>query len=80
MNCKQGDLAVTVNAGTQKQFIGRVVKVVRSSDWYDKSWITEPELRCPNTNRPIHWRDAHLRPIRDQPGADESLTWCDVPS
>lgn len=24
--------------------------------------------------------DRNLRPIRDQPGADETLSWCDVPS
>lgn len=47
------------------------------------SWVVESigaPLGCaggPLMVRPMF--DKYLRPIRDQPGADETLTWCDVP-
>jgi hypothetical protein len=38
--------------------------------WYDGIIRPATYASCP---------DSHLRPIRNDPGADETLTWCDVP-
>lgn len=86
MNCKPGDLAVIVKPGTTTRNLGRLVHVlhaINSSDW----WIEV-------VGAPMHgyrsgneaWakfgivEDHRLRPIRDQPGADESLTWAPAPT
>ncbi len=77
MKCKVGDLAVIVNAVTQKQYIGRLVKCISVFD--GDAWVTEPELVNRENGWPISWYDAHLQPIRDNPGADETLSWKSLP-
>lgn len=81
MNCKQGDLAVIVN--------GRSAGSIRVCvERYDGPW-QESEY-CPGwrLDRPIVgsdgrlWffrADMHMRPIRDNDGDDESLTWAGKP-
>lgn len=82
MNCKPGDLAVVVKGAAS----GNVVVCI---DRFDGPWAGEPrfepgwrldrllvnERGSYNTYRV----DSALRPIRDQPGEDETLTWADVP-
>lgn len=73
-NCKPGDLAVVVRVTNEdiRPFLGRVLRCVRLSTSRPDCWFTEPEL----TPRTAVY-DGALRPIRDQPGADETLTWAD---
>jgi hypothetical protein len=73
MNCKPGDLAIVVKAEADLNWLGRVVEVVRPN--FADSWITDP--------LPVGFTciaDEALRPIRDQPGADETLSWIPVPT
>ena len=84
MNCKPGDLAVIV--GPTKPFnehlLGRVVRVTAVSfidNGEGKTWCYEKpllELR----GQYAGWRvevieDRVLRPIRDNDGQDQTLTW-----
>ena len=80
MKLNKGDLCVIVNALSQKQHIGKVVRLTSRFDF--ESWNTEPTLTAehPFNRRRIAWLDAHLRPLRDSDGTDETLTWKDVPS
>ena len=76
MNCKPGDLAIIVAAASQKQHIGKIVKCLSVYD--GDAWNTDPELKGVS-GRCCAWYDAHLRPIRDTPGEDETLQWAPVP-
>lgn len=76
MNCKQGDLAVIVKSNFEKAAIGRIVRCVRFNDSFGMpAWEFEPHFNQ-------YWvcRDEFLRPIRDQPGEDETLTWAGLPA
>lgn len=66
MNCKPGDLAIYINS----RWPGRIFEIVEAADY--GFWIVRPD---------VGWQiaDKNLRPIRDQPGEDETLTWADVP-
>ena len=82
MRCKVGDLAVIVRVGPDTaKFLGRIVKCVRkgpNTSLGYASWEIEHELHLfhGNTNFYLrHVEDACLRPIRDNPGQDESLIW-----
>ncbi len=81
MNCKPGDLAIVVQISnpTCKHHIGKVLRVVEPSKVYPMNWYCEPRLYCTD-GRMISFYDGHLKPIRDQPGEDETLTWAPVPS
>ena len=76
--------------------LGRIVEVIRAgSDWSDVG-DSRHHWRCMDVSgRPMPWQDpdgswgfgditqipdSDLRPIRDQPGADETLTWAGKPS
>ena len=75
LNCKQGDLAVIVKA-IDNQFIGRILRCTKFNDCLgEPAWEFEPEIGH-------YWlcRDSNLRPIRDQPGDDETLEWASLPS
>ena len=82
MNCKQGDLAVIV-----RSYAGNEGKIVQCLEFVMfefvqgiyPSWITAPTI-SDIYGRDCPVPDAHLRPIRDQDGQDETLTWLDVPS
>lgn len=89
MNCKQGDLAIFVKSAAGNE--GKIVQCVeyagkRALHFPDGKieevdcWIVEP--------RPPGWRgrthdaftpDDFLRPIRDNDGQDETLTWAGLP-
>lgn len=82
MRCRVGDLAVYV--GTSRAHIGKVVRCVRLADEMEFSfryrdgkpaWDVEPDLLGNNTA--VY--DEALRPIRDQPGEDETITWAGKP-
>jgi len=81
MNCKQGDLAVIVNTIPRfSRFIGRLVTVVELNnfrpDYFGLQWDTDLK----ENGSTVVVADRHLRPIRDNPGQDETLTWRDVPT
>lgn len=71
MNCVKGDLAVIISSLRGDQ-VGKLVVVkdfilLKSGS---PGWITQCNVFC---------FDKNLRPIRDQPGEDETLTWASVP-
>ena len=89
MRCKPGDLAITINAPKEN---GKLVDVIRIADlpagrcivsgpyWLVRSkgspFTIEPGFR----HEYAVWPDSMLMPIRDQPGADQSLDWAPVPA
>lgn len=89
MNCKQGDLAVVIrsclgNEGAIVQCLEFVGDVNYPQDGVLPSWRVDRWL--PGQIPRGVWRDltglvpdACLRPIRDQPGTDETLSWKTVP-
>jgi len=90
MNCKQGDLALIVQSS-----YGHEGKIVRCVELY-VGYSTYRGKRSHSPLEAIVWlidtplqkgdkvnnlaNDCCLRPIRDQDGQDETLTWLDVPS
>ena len=75
MNCKQGDLAVIVRSDTAPEYIGRIVKLGPATDI---SFYNIPGWRVdgpPISGRYWCIADRCVRPIRDQPGDDETLAW-----
>lgn len=72
LNCRPGDLAVHINA-TQVKNIGKIVEIVRYAGALRGKalWVVN--------GLPGFSFDEDLRPIRDQPGEDETLTWAPVP-
>lgn len=86
MNCKQGDLAVIVKSTYGHE--GKIVKCLRqyNGPWvgiecieYEAGWEIDIKLRTP-TGEWAFITDDRLRPLRDNPGTDETLTWAPVPS
>ncbi|MBK5203907.1 MAG: hypothetical protein JJD98_00410 [Polaromonas sp.] len=84
MNCKQGDLAIVVRVSLSANnwMIGKIVKcegfeVINGCfGWMVESPIVSP----PGYIFDYEWVADHcLRPIRDQPGNDETLTWASLP-
>ena len=80
MNCKPGDLAVIV--------VGRLAGVVVRVTSFDPIpspdgavfWLYEGEAIALDGERYESLRDSVLRPIRDNDGEDETLTWAGKPS
>jgi hypothetical protein len=83
MNCKPGDLAVVVRAYVAEN-LGKVCRVIGPSRVKGWDW----ELEFPH---PVLWsggaiardgrgQDWQLRPIRNNDGEDETLTWAGKPS
>ena len=70
MNCKPGDLAVIVLTGTE--YDGTFVDVLELVDGYWDCLTLRERLD-------LSIDDGALRPIRDQPGDDETLTWAGKP-
>lgn len=95
LRCKVGDLCVIVSDDFQENIGKFVTVVERANpaDFFDydgEEWICKPvspirawaDGEMPKTNFSIEdaaMKDSDLRPIRDQPGADETLSWKDVP-
>lgn len=90
MNCKQGDIAVIVSSFAGNE--GKIVQCLRLATDMERAraafgnyyfsgpaWVLDRLLL---TVRGDYWplaHDAALRPIRDNPGADETLTWAGLP-
>lgn len=77
MNCKAGDLAVVVS-GVPTENLGKVIRVTTLTD--DEWWEYEGFLVPPWGGRADSVQDRCLRPIRDNPGQDETLTWQPTPT
>ena len=89
MNCKQGDLAIFVKSTAGHE--GKIVRCVeyagkRELLWPDGKkgvcdcWVTEPRLPgWKGTAKDCYTPDDFLRPIRDNDGQDETLTWARLP-
>lgn len=87
LRCKPGDLAVIVNAGTTCQhLIGRIVRVrkAHSLPWLARGpwgW-TYYGARLKNRTGSVitYLNDCALRPLRDDPGQDETLRLAGLPA
>jgi hypothetical protein len=79
VRCKVGDLVVVVRAD-RPGALGRFGTIVGRGLAKGTDWSVE----LPNYPAPTKagWgaRDTDLRPIRDQPGQDETLSWKALPS
>lgn len=79
MNCKPGDLAILVG-GVRPDCIGKLVHVLcwerKGRGWEVKLLFKRPMLR----GKKYFWAaDSSLRPIRDNDGEDETITWAGKP-
>lgn len=77
MNCKPGDLAVVVGAFNNTKFIGCIVRCKKSFFNVKRGeygWQVDRNL-----GGYVGIADKHLKPIRDNDGEDESLTWAGKP-
>lgn len=75
MNFKVGELAIVVGCYADPQFIGRIMTLKkRHVTETGVAWEMEEDL-----GGYLGIAEQHLRPIRDQPGEDETLTWVPVP-
>jgi len=71
MNCKQGDLAIIVRSEVAPEFIGRIVRLGGPVTMLEiPGWFIDGE---PLDGRYWLVADRCVRPIRDQPGDDETL-------
>ncbi len=84
--CKQGDLAVIVRSIYRPECVGAIVRCIEYKPNHDgaPAWIIDRELGPPLVVGGLKrlgdwWSDALLRPLRDNDGTDETLTWRDVP-
>lgn len=75
MNCKEGDLAIVVYSALDGD-VGKVCKILWGfTHDGQQAWCVDPAPR-----EGFGRYDAHMRPIRDNDGEDESLQWAPVPS
>lgn len=86
MNCKQGDLAIIVKSVASPDDIGAIVRCVEFKPGPDgrAAWIVDrkvsPDAVIGGITYIGDWfLDASLRPIRDNDGEDETLTWAGKP-
>jgi len=80
MRCKVGDIAFIVRADNDPQHLHKIVTCIHwENDRWGGAWNTYPRLKD-SEGRIIGWHDDDLQPIRDQPGADETLQWAPVPA
>ena len=89
MNCQKGDLAVMIRSAAGNE--GRIVTCLRLASEKEVKetsfrsnlepvWIIDSSLRSSCGRSMSMAIDAWLRPIRDQPGEDETLTWAGFPT
>lgn len=89
MNCKPGDLAVMVNSCCGNK--GTIVTCIRISHHLGciapgglfedgPIWEVDRDIKGWGGDVSRHVPDSQLRPIRDNPGEDETLRWTDKPS
>lgn len=72
--CKKGDIAIVIRCNNDPSQVGRVVecKELVFHPFYDLlGWVVNDE--------DLVFADEVLRPIRDNDGRDETLSWKDVP-
>lgn len=84
MNCKPGDLAVVVNASEVPANAGKIVRVTHINPlvlalFGKLFWEFEGELLADDGSPCDLVDDTVLRPIRDNDGEDETLTWAGKP-
>lgn len=88
MNCKPGDLAVVVRSiAGNEGLVLTCLRLATESEMRDgyywrglaPMWVTDRVSRNNIGGSDALMPDALLRPIRDQPGEDETLTWAEVP-
>ena len=79
-NCKPGDVVVCIASPAFPEFIGRIFTVTKRCDTYPDSWDTDPPQFVAPYRKPCSFMDNTLRPIRNQPGNDETLDWAPVPT
>lgn len=91
MRCKAGDLAyfahsTSGNYGLVVQCLRLATQSELDEAWFVDSkgpvWVIDRKVRTSNrlsVGSAALARDMNLRPIRDQPGTDETLSWAPVP-
>lgn len=95
LNCKIGDLAIIV-VDEEGSDLGKIVRVVELGDDWSYFGDTRHHWACDTlgqklaTSTPldefsdgvelIDIPDAYLRPLRDEEGEDETLTWAPSPT
>lgn len=89
MNCKPGDLAICVRNCRQQ---GKIATCIRLASVYEISryrltnkdnltlWIVDRDFSYEGGVIAPIIADEFLRPIRDQDGEDETLTWAGKPN
>ena len=80
MNCKPGDLAVTVGCRSHPELNGIIMTVdeaVAPNIWMCSGHEIERVSEIYGTRPWIY--DEKLRPIRDSDGEDETLSWAGKP-
>lgn len=87
LRCKPGDLAVIVNAGSSCQhLIGRIVRVRKAHNvpWLPRGpwgWTYYGRRLKTAAGIPVGYlNDCALRPLRDDPGQDETLRVAGLPA
>lgn len=88
MNCKQGDLAVIVSA-SNRLMLGKFVTCIRRYDgpWrngdVEPGWVIDQEIKVISSSGEVNVQsvitDEALRPIRNDPGQDETIAWAGLP-
>lgn len=88
MNCRPGDLALTLRDGTWIP-AGCIVKCIEFHPFavhaltgavYDRVWLIEWNgAQKHEDGIPYGAPDSWLRPLRDNPGEDETLSWAGLP-
>jgi hypothetical protein len=86
MNCKQGDLAIIVKCEICPEAIGSIVRCVEFKPGHSgrAAWVIDREVHSVKVVNGFKFSggwflDACLRPIRDNDGEDETLTWAGKP-
>lgn len=93
-NCRIGDLAIVVRSAEGKS-VGTIVKCIRrieAGETVDGIFIREFDSTLWLVDRKMNWikrngtkytlsaaYDRNLRPLRDDDGDDETLTWAEKP-
>ncbi len=85
MNCKPGDMARVISSAEMQRcgFVDRIVTCESECETVGggPGWNISPSLKCQCCGEICTGlADRVLRPIRNDPGADETLSWVDVPS
>lgn len=89
MNCKPGDLAAIVRCDVVPECVGRIVECLKfhgeqliNGQPYPDVWEIrwgDNDARKMTQYAAFGMRDSWMRPIRNQGGEDETLTWAGKP-